>query len=134
MDSKGRLTIPARFRESLEAGLAVTKGYETCLVIYPLDEWARLAEKVARMPLASRTARSYGRWVFGGAHETSLDAMGRILIPAFLRSAAGIEQEAVVVGVNTYIEVWSPREWDAAQARDAQNIDEILADAARMGV
>ena len=134
LDSKGRLTIPARFRTELESGLVVTRGHENCLVIYPQGEWSALAAKVAQMPNASRTARAYSRLIFGGASEATLDKAGRILIPSFLREYASIEEEAVVVGVNTYIEMWSPQRWQQTLDRDAQNMDVILAEVAKMGV
>ncbi|MHB0856678.1 MAG: division/cell wall cluster transcriptional repressor MraZ [Anaerolineae bacterium] len=134
LDPKGRLTIPARFRAELESGLVITRGYEPCLVVYPLQEWGALAEKVARMPAASRTARSYSRLMFGGAFEQAPDKNGRVLIPAFLREYAGIQDDAVVVGVNNYVEIWSPVNWQEIVARDTENMDVILADVAGMGV
>ena len=134
LDAKGRLTIPARFREELETGLVVTRGPEPCLAVYPLEEWSALARKIGQMPLASRTARSYSRLVFAGAFEAIPDKMGRILIPAFLREYAGISEEAIVVGVNSYVEIWSPTKWQETLTRDTQNLDIILAEVARMGV
>ncbi|MHB1294313.1 MAG: division/cell wall cluster transcriptional repressor MraZ [Anaerolineae bacterium] len=134
LDPKGRLTIPARFRGELESGLVITRGYEPCLVIYPLQEWGALADKVARMPMASRTARSYSRLMFGGAFEQVPDKNGRVLVPAFLREYAGIEDDTIVVGVNNYIEVWSPSNYGQVVARDTENMDAILTDVAGMGV
>lgn len=134
LDARGRIIVPARFRSELETGLVVTRGYDPCLVIYPLDGWTALASKVAQASAASRNARSYGRLVFGGAYEATLDSMGRVLIPAFLREYAGIEGEAVVVGVNTYLEIWHPGKWRDTLERDAQNLDVILADMTNMGV
>lgn len=134
LDIKGRLTIPARFRAELAAGLVITRGYDPCLVIYPLGEWSALAHKVAQLSIASRTARSYSRLIFGGAFEVIPDKMGRVLLPSFLREYAGVGEQAVVVGVNTYLEVWSPERLHEALARDSQNLDTILADVGKMGV
>ena len=134
LDSKGRLTIPARFREDLEPGVFLTRGYEPCIVTYPPSEWERLATKIAQVPMASRTARSYGRLLFGGAHETNVDRAGRVLIPPFLREYAGIEEEAVIVGINTYLEIWAPQRWQEIQATDSMQMDTILADMTRLGV
>jgi len=134
LDAKGRLTIPARFRAELEPGLVVTRGYEPCLVAYPLHEWAVLASKVAQLSRASHTARAYSRLVFGGAHEANLDKMGRILIPSFLREYASIGEETIIAGLNTYIEIWSPEKWQQTLERDTQNLDVILAEVAQMGV
>ena len=134
LDIKGRLTIPAGYRPQLAAGLVVTRGYEPCLAIYPLAEWSVLANKVAQMPTANRAARSYTRLVFGGAFELVPDKMGRILIPGVLRDYAAIGSEAILVGVNTHIEVWAPERWQQALERDTRELDVILADVAKMGV
>jgi len=134
LDVKGRLTIPARFRAELKSGLVVTRGYEPCLVVYATKEWAALANRAAGMPQASRAARSYSRLVFGGASEAQLDKMGRILIPAFLREYAAIQEEVVIVGVNLFIEIWNPDRWRQTLEHDAQNLDLILSDVAEMGV
>lgn len=134
LDPKGRLTVPARFREELATGLVVARGYEPCLTLFPVAEWAKLADKIADMPMASRKARSYGRLIFGGACEASIDKMGRILIPAFLREYASLDQEALFVGINTYIEIWSPKRWAEALESDSENMDVILAEMARFGV
>ncbi len=134
LDSKGRLTIPARFREELEAGLVMTQGYEPCFLIYPQASWLALAQKVGQMSAASSVARSYARLVFGNAFETMPDTMGRILVPTILRDYAAIQEEAIVVGVNSYIEVWSPARWREATERDNQNLPDILAQVAHMGI
>jgi MraZ protein len=82
IDINGRLTIPARFREGLAAGLVVTRGYEPCLRVYPAEAWAALAAKVAAMPQTSRAARTFSRVFFRwGASDAPLDKMGRVLLP-----------------------------------------------------
>jgi MraZ protein len=134
LDSKGRLTIPARFREELEKGLVIIRGYEPCLVVYPLAAWQSLSGRAAQMPSTSAAARSYNRLTFGGAHETTLDKMGRVLLPAFLRDYAGIQEEAIVVGVNTTIEIWAPPRWREVWQRDRERLEEIQADVAKMGI
>ena len=134
LDAKGRLTIPARFRDELDGGVVVTKGYEPCIVLYPLSEWSALAAKVAQLPKTSRAARAYTRLVFGSAAEVVPDKMGRILVPSFLREYAGIDEEAIVVGVNTYVEIWSPVRWRETLERDLENLADILDDVSKMGI
>jgi MraZ protein len=134
LDAKGRLTIPARFRSPLEEGLYLTSGDEPCLVVYTPEEWHELARKIAQIPRASRRGRAYSRRLFGSAFEAKLDAMGRVLIPSFLREYAGIENEALVVGVNTFVEIWSPQNWQQAMERENQDLDAILDEVASMGV
>lgn len=134
LDTKGRLTIPVRFRPELERGLVLTRGYEPCVMIYPLDQWQALASKVAQLPMSSQAARAYSRLVFGGAFEATLDKMGRFVIPPILRTYAEIGDEAVVVGVNTCLELWNPLHWRQALERDSQNLEVILSDLSRLGV
>lgn len=111
IDSKGRLAIPARYRAALERGLVITRGIDRCLTLYPLAAWAALAEKVNALPLADANARALRRLFFAEAADATLDGQGRIVVPAALRAYAGIADQAVIVGMNTAIEVWSPARW-----------------------
>ncbi len=110
-DDGGRLTIPARFRAGLEAGLVVTRGLDRCLAIYPMLEWERLAQQVSALPITDRRARAFRRLVFANASNAKLDKHGRVLIPPRLREYAGLAGEVVVTGLNTYIELWNPDAW-----------------------
>jgi MraZ protein len=134
LDDKGRLTIPARLREGWEGGLVITRGDDRCLVIHTPERFQELANKVAQMPAASRSTREFRRRVFGGAHEAMLDKLGRVLVPGFLRDYARIQDQVLIVGVNTAIEVWSPDEYEAAMAREEQDRDASLAEMASRGV
>jgi MraZ protein len=116
LDAKGRLAIPARYREALADGVVLTRGIDRCLALYPMEAWRPLAEKVAALPLTDADARNFRRLVFAEAADLSLDAQGRILVPPELRRYAGIEREALVVGVDTSLEVWSPERWAAVES------------------
>jgi MraZ protein len=113
LDAKGRLAIPARFRDELAGGVVLTRGIDRCLSLYPLAEWEPLAAKVNALPLSDPDARAFRRLVFSEAVDLALDGQGRILLPPELRGYAGIEREVVVIGVNAYLEIWSPEQWDA---------------------
>jgi MraZ protein len=130
IDAKGRLAIPARYRAALERGLVVTRGIDRCLTIYPLAAWETLAEKVNALPLADPNARALRRLFFAEAADALLDSQGRIVLPAGLRAYADLAEQAIVVGMNTAIEVWSPARW-AEQAAllegDGATIAERLA-------
>jgi len=115
IDEKGRLAIPARFREDFGSEGVLTRGIDRCLTLYPLSTWKPLAEKVAALPISDPDARTFRRMVFSEASIVELDRQGRILLPPELRAYAGLIRDAVIVGVNTYIEIWSPEGW-AAQA------------------
>lgn len=130
LDTKGRLAIPARFRDELTAGAVLTRGIDRCLSLYPMSTWLPLAEKVSALPISDPDARTFRRLVFGAAVNVDLDTQGRILLPSELREYAGIERDAAVVGVNTWIELWSPVRWDAASLeidQDGAQIAERLA-------
>jgi MraZ protein len=130
IDEKGRLTIPARFRADLAAGLVVTRGIDRCLAIYPIEEWKRLAEQVSGLPLTDRRARAFRRLVFANASDAVPDKQGRVLIPPHLREYASLNGEAVVTGLDTYIEVWNQDSWSGERARVEEadvNIEEWAA-------
>jgi MraZ protein len=116
LDAKGRLAIPAKFRDELAAGLVLTRGIDRCLTIYPIAAWLPLAERVSSLPITDPDARAFRRMVFADAVDLALDAQGRILLPPELRVFSGIDREAIVIGVNTYLEVWSPERWEAVNA------------------
>jgi MraZ protein len=116
IDDKGRLTIPARFRDELTEGMFVTRGLDGCLFVYPPDSWEVLADKVATLPLTQRDARYFSRLIFSGS-ECKLDKQGRILLPSSLRQHAGIGNEVVIIGVNSRLEIWSRERWQEVTAR-----------------
>jgi MraZ protein len=130
VDGKGRLALPARFRDELADGVVVTRGFDQCLLVYPTNAWLPLAEKVAALSISDPDVRLLRRMLFANAMDMQLDAQGRVLVPADLRAHAGLEREAVVVGMHTFIEIWSPDGW-AAQSelveRDSASIAERLA-------
>jgi len=111
IDEKGRLTVPAKFRAELAAGLVVTRGIDRCLAIYPMEEWEQLAQKISALPMTDRRARAFRRLVFASASDVIPDKQGRVLIPPSLREYAGFNGEVIVTGLNTYVEVWNPDAW-----------------------
>src|SRR5918992_1234128 len=107
IDAKGRLAIPARFREALAEGVVLTRGIDRCLSLYPMAAWLPLAERVSALPLTDPDARNFRRMVFAEAVILVLDE---------LRRYAELEREAFVVGVHSSIEIWSPARWEAVNA------------------
>ena len=122
VDDKGRLTIPAKFRNALAQGLVVTRGLDRNLVIYPKSEFSDLAERVMAKPMTDKGVRAFRRRVFSGAIDLESDRQGRILLPPYLREFAEIDGEVVVVGNYNYIEIWSTRAWEAT--RDLMESDD----------
>lgn len=133
LDAKGRLTIPARMREELGDGLVLTRGHDPCLTIFPRPLWEEISRRAAEMPTTSAAARAFNRQFFSRAFEVVPDQMGRILIPAPLREYANIREEAIIVGANAYIEIWSPERWAAQSQRDHENMAHILEELNKAG-
>ncbi|HDQ74051.1 MAG TPA: transcriptional regulator MraZ [Chloroflexi bacterium] len=122
VDQAGRLTIPAKFRDELAGGLVITRGLDRCLAIYPLDEWQKLADQVSALPITNRQARAFRRLVFANGSDLTPDKNGRILIPPRLREFIDLDGDVVITGLNTYVELWHPDDWN--QERDRVESDE----------
>jgi MraZ protein len=131
-DEGGRLTIPARFRADLEAGLVVTRGLDHCLAIYPIQEWKKLAQRVSALPITDRRARAFRRQVFANASDVALDKHGRVLIPTRLREYAGLDGDVVVTGLDTFIELWNPDSW--SEERERVGEDTTMEEWAALGI
>ena len=111
VDSKGRIILPAKFRDLLGEMFVATKGLDRCLFIYPKEEWGILEEKLKKLPLAKQEARAFVRFFFSGAAELEFDKQGRVLLPNNLRDYAGLEKDIIVVGVSNRIEIWDKQTW-----------------------
>ena len=112
LDDKGRLILPAKFREPLGDGLVMTKGQERCVVIWPNDRFQDYAEGLRERSLNNEKVRAFTRVFFSSAFDDSADKQGRVTIPAPLREWAGLDRELVVVGADTRIEVWDVVAWN----------------------
>ncbi len=112
VDTKGRLIIPAKFREHLADTFVITRGLDNCLFGYPMDEWRKLEEKLKGLSMAKKDTRAFVRFFFSGATEVEIDKQGRINLPGTLLSHAGIMKECVIIGVATRIEIWAKEAWE----------------------
>src|SRR5512136_1181648 len=108
IDDKGRLTIPAKFRDELEGGVVVTRGLDGCLWAYGRAEWEILAEKIGKVPTTNEAGRNFSRFMFSGAFDSVPDRQGRILVPQNLRDYADIQEETIIIGVMNKLEIWNP--------------------------
>lgn len=106
LDPKGRVSLPARFREAFADGAVLTLGQDGCLFCFPRAEWDARSAEVRSLPLSDASGRAYARMFFGKAEPVDIDGQGRLLIPRRLRAEAGIDEEAVVVGVYDRMEIW----------------------------
>jgi MraZ protein len=113
LDNKGRLTIPAKFRDQLDRGLVVTRSpMDRCLLVFPMPAWEQVAAKVSALPLTDPRSAQLRRAFFSGAEDLIPDKQGRILISQRLREYAQIEMDVIVAGVNLFVELWRPTLWD----------------------
>ncbi len=127
LDEKGRLIIPAKFREDLGENFVVTRGLDNCLFAYPLSQWKTIEEKVKELPTSQAETRAFVRMFFSGAVEVELDKQGRIVIPQQLREHAHIDRDTYVIGVSTKVEIWAKEVWENYSNQAEQSYEEIAA-------
>ena len=124
VDDKGRLFLPAKFRDALSEGLVITQGQENCLTVWPEATFMAEARRAQETPMTNKDARDYRRVLFAGAEQGTPDKQGRIGISPILRASAGIERDVVVAGVGDRVEIWNPQRWaeysTGAQAKFAE--------------
>lgn len=131
IDVKGRIIVPAKFREDLGEEFVVTLGLDGCLFLYPDSEWREFVEQLKHLP-GNRQARQLQRYFLAGATTCEIDKQGRILIPAKLREHAKLEKEVVFVGVLGKIEIWSKELWDAND--DYGDMETIAENMSELGI
>ncbi|MFA6603301.1 MAG: division/cell wall cluster transcriptional repressor MraZ [Patescibacteria group bacterium] len=125
IDEKGRLAIPVKFRAELRKGAVVTKGLDSCLFVYSLAEWKKLAAKVASLPFSQADNRAFSRQILGGAMDAELDAQGRVILPEYLRRFAGLAKDTVITGLYDRLEIWDKAAWTKYQTETEKNSNEI---------
>lgn len=132
LDEKGRIALPAKYRDELSAGVVVTRGQERCLTVWTRDEFARRFETLRKASTGSRSARELQRMLAAGAHDDAPDKQGRVTLPVHLRSYAGLDRDVAVVGAMSRLEIWDAETWadyQASKEADFSDLDEeVLAD------
>lgn len=113
LDEKGRLILPAKFRDELAGGVVITKGQERCLYVFPVAEFAAIAARLREQPMTHKAARAYSRVFFASAHDEVPDKQGRVMVPSHLREYAGLGRELAVIGASTHVEIWDRQAWEA---------------------
>lgn len=125
IDAKGRLIIPAKFREQLGEEAVFTRGMDGCIFGYSKDEWSNVEDKLKQLPLTKKDARAFTRTFYAGAMEGEFDKQGRINISDVLKKHAALVKECVIVGVSERIEIWSAERWNEFDDNATANFDEI---------
>ena len=125
LDEKGRLILPAKFREQLAGGLMVTRGQEHCLYVWPQAEIERITERLREAPVSNKATRDYVRMFSSGASDERPDKQGRITIPPTLRSWASLSKDVVVIGAMTRLEIWDEAAWTAYSESQEESFAEL---------
>lgn len=134
LDSKGRLAVPAKFREKLSPGAIITRGLDNCLFVFGNKEWDALAQKLIALPLSQANSRAFSRLMLAGAMDVELDGQGRILIPDYLRTYASLKKETVIAGLYNRMEIWDRQNWERYKQKTESASDEIAEKLGELGI
>ena len=134
LDPKKRLALPAKFRKELGETVVLTHGLDRCLFVYSIDEWKRVAEKLASLGMGAADTRGFNRFMLAGAVETEIDSVGRILIPDFLKEFASLGTKVIVAGVHTRAEIWDEKNWKEYKSRIEREADKLAEKLGEIGV
>jgi len=134
LDQKGRLAVPKKFRTDLSKGAVVTRGLDNCLFLYTKTEWKKLADKLATLPFSQAKARAFARLMLAGAMDVGVDKQGRIMLPEYLRSFAGLKKNVVVAGLYNRLELWDQKNWEAYKTKSEKDSENIAEDMFELGI
>ena len=134
IDEKGRMAVPAKFRPELSHAAVITRGLDKCLYVFTQGEWETIAQKIKAMPFTNANARSFQRLMLAGASEVELDAQGRVLVPEYLRTYAGLKKQAIVAGVYSRLEIWDEDSWKADKDKIESTPSEIAERLGELGI
>lgn len=125
IDDKGRIIIPAKFREEIGMKFVVTRGLDGCLFVYSMDNWNKIVSKLQTLPFTKKDARTFMRFFLSGATVCEFDKQGRINLSNSLIEYAGIQKECTIIGVNDRLEIWASEKLDAIMEENASNFSDI---------
>ncbi len=134
IDDKGRISIPAKFRPQLKAKVVVTRGLDNSLFLYTLDEWKKLADKLASLPISTANTRAFSRLMLAGAMDCDIDKQGRIILPGYLQEFAKIQKKLVFAGLYNRVEIWSADLWDTYKKATEKESNAIAEQLGSLGV
>jgi len=123
VDDKKRISLPSKFRKEVGKTIVITRGLDNCLFLYPVPEWKKIAERLAELGMSQADRRGLNRFMLSGAVETSVDSIGRILIPEHLKDFAGLQSKVVFAGVHNRIEIWNDKRWNTYKKQIEKQAD-----------
>ena len=134
IDAKKRLALPAKFRGELGDKVIITRGIEGCLAVYTEKEWKIMSDKLGGLTISQAEARSFTRMILAGAMEVSLDKLGRILVPDYLKDYAGLKKNVVICGLSNRLEIWDADKWETYKKKAEKGVDEIVSKLGGLGI
>jgi len=134
IDSKGRVSIPAKYRDQFTEQLVITRGLDHCLWIYTQTEWDKIAERLSTLPISQKKSRAFSRLMLAGAWEASLDSLGRIILPEYLRQYAALNKHVIIAGLYNRLELWDEDRWQNYSAQTQTDSDEIAESMSELGI
>lgn len=134
MDDKNRISLPVKFRKEMGKKIVVAPGLDNCLSIFTLKEWGKISEKLSESSMLAADNRSFNRFMFGGAVEIDVDAIGRILLPDFLKDRASLKSRVVMIGVQNRVEIWNDKAWSDYKSVVADRADALAEKLGAVGV
>lgn len=134
LDEKGRVSVPAAFRADLAQGAVVTRGLDRSLFLYTKEEWAKLAQKLSALPFGQSDTRAFARLMLAGAMDVELDKQGRLILPEYLRTYAGMQKSVVVAGLFNRLELWNADTWEAYKQKTESEVGDIAEQLGELGV
>ncbi|OGZ79131.1 MAG: cell division/cell wall cluster transcriptional repressor MraZ [Candidatus Staskawiczbacteria bacterium RIFOXYB1_FULL_37_44] len=134
IDTKKRLALPAKFRGELGDKVIITRGIEGCLAVYTEMEWKIMSDKLGALTISQAEARSFTRMILAGAMEVSLDKLGRILVPDYLKDYAGLKKNVVICGLSNRLEIWDSEKWEKYKKEAEKGVDEIVSKLGSLGI
>lgn len=134
IDEKNRLSLPSRFRQELGKKVVITPGLDGCLFVFTLKQWQGIALKLTDSSMLQADARSFNRYMFGGAALVEIDGIGRILVPDYLQKQAGLKNKVVIIGVQDRVEIWNEKSWNEYKKVVERQADSLAERLGKVGV
>jgi MraZ protein len=134
LDDKNRISLPVKFRKEMGKKIVLTPGLDNCLFAFADKEWQKISSKLSESSMLASDNRSFNRFMFGGAVEAEVDAIGRILIPDFLRDRSNLKSRVVLIGVQNRVEIWNEKAWDEYKQVVEKQADTLAEKLGQIGV
>ena len=134
LDTKGRTALPSKFRSSLGREVVITRGLDSCLFVYTKAEWKNLAEKLSSLPISQANTRAFSRLMLAGAMDVKIDSQGRVMLPDYLRTYAGMKKKVVIAGLYNRLEIWDESKWNSYKTKTEKEGNNIAEQLGELGV